>query len=161
MSGRKGNIKKFFKNKIKERNEMNILNPSENNDYNEIIKDIDLNLDKYIFNFDESIFKFIKTNEEYKDKNIFLNKESNEIQINSDNSKKLNVDIGTLELSWTNRDGFSNIYKLDEIKSQKLFSSSQDKWKEYVEKNINKIISGVSNSRRSKTQKRFSFFPKL
>ena len=161
MSGRKGNIKKFFKNKIKERNEMNILNPSENNDYNEIIKDIDLNLDKYIFNFDESIFKFIKTKEEYKDKNIFLNKESNEIQINNDNSKKLNVDIGTLELSWTNRDGFSNIYKLDEIKSQKLFSSSQDKWKEYVEKNINKIISGVSNSRRSKTQKRFSFFPKM
>lgn len=161
MSGRKGNIKKFFKNKIKERNELNILNPSNNNDYNEVIKDIDLDLDKYIFNFDESIFKFIKTNEEHKNKNIFLNNEAgDEIQINNDN-KKLIVDIGTCELSWTNRDGLSNIYKLDKSKSQKLFSSSQDKWKEYVEKNINKIILGIPNSRRSKTQKRFSFFPKF
>ena len=163
--GRKENIKKYFKNKIKEKKEMNIINTSNNNDYKEIIEDIDLNLDKYIFNFDESIFKFINTNnEQHKNNFINLNLDKindNESSVSNNNEKNLNVDIGTMEFSWTNRDGLTNVYKLDQKKSQFLFEFPPEKWKNYVEKNINKIISGVSNSRRSKTQKKLSFFPKL
>ena len=161
MSGKKGNIKNFFKKKIKEKNEINILNTSNNNEYNEIIKDIDLNLDKYIFNFDESIFKFINSNEEQHKNNDKNDDDNNDNDFHVNNDKKLNVDIKTLEFSWTNRDGLTNIYKLDKKKSQYLFSCPQDKWKQYVEKNINSITSGKSNTRRSKTQKKLSFFPKL
>ena len=161
MRGKKGNIKNFFKKKIKEKNEINILNTSNNNEYNEIIKDIDLNLDKYIFNFDESIFKFINSNEEQHKNNDKNDDDNNDNDFHVNNDKKLNVDIKTLEFSWTNRDGLTNIYKLDKKKSQYLFSCPQDKWKQYVEKNINSITSGKSNTRRSKTQKKLSFFPKL
>ena len=161
MRGKKGNIKNFFKKKIKEKNEINILNTSNNNEYNEIIKDIDLNLDKYIFNFDESIFKFINSNEEQQKNNDKNDDDNNDNDFHVNNDKKLNVDIKTLEFSWTNRDGLTNIYKLDKKKSQYLFSCPQDKWKQYVEKNINSITSGKSNTRRSKTQKKLSFFPKL
>ena len=163
MKGRKENIKKYFKNKIKEREEMNIINTSNNNEHKEIIKDIDLNLDNYIFNFDESIFKFINTNKEQRKNNILNINKSNgdDPPINNNNEKNLNVDIGTMEFSWTNRDGLTNVYKLDQKKSQYLFDFPPEKWKNYVEKNINKIITGISNTKRSKTQKRLSFFPKL
>ena len=165
MKGREENIRRYFKHKIKEREQMNIINPSNNNENKEIIKDIDLNLDKYIFNFDESIFKFIKinnNNEQHKNNNLNLDKiNDNESPVNNNNEKNLNVDIDTMEFSCTNHDGLTNVYKFDQKKSQYLFNLPQEKWKNYIEKNINKIISGASNSRRSKTQKKLSFFPKL
>ena len=72
----------------------------------------------------------------------------------------MNIDIDTLELSWTNRDGLTNIYKFDKNTSQYLLDFSQNKWKKYVEKNIDKIISGISNVQRNKNKKSISFFPK-
>ena len=168
LKGKKGGVKKFFKNKIKAQKEMMIINPSVNNEYNEIIKDIKLDLDKYIFNFDESILKFINIDEVHKNDipKHSRNYINNNNDINGDNTfpavneKKLNIDIDTLELSWTNRDGLTNIYKFDKNTSQYLLDFSQNKWKKYVEKNIDKIISGISNVQRNKNKKSISFFPK-
>ena len=166
LKAKKGNVKKFFKKKIKQQKEMLIINPSVNNEYNEIIKDINLDLDKYIFNFDESILKFINIDDVHKND---IPKHSRNYNNNNDiygdntfpvNEKKLNIDIDTLELSWTNRDGLTNNYKFDKNTSQYLLDFSQNKWKIYVEKDIDKIISGISNVQRSKTKKTISFFPK-
>ena len=162
LKGKKGGIKKFFKNKIKAQKELAILNPSVNNEYNEIIKDIKLDLDKYIFNFDESILKFINKNDIHKHdySKYSINNNNNNTNLDNPlpvNEKKLNIEIDTLELSWTNRDGLTKNYKFDNNISQYLLDFPQIKWKFYVEKNIDKIISGIPNIQRSKTKKSISF----
>ena len=162
LKGKKGGIKNFFKNKIKAQKELAILNPSVNNEYNEIIKDIILDLDKYIFNFDESILKYINKNDIHKHDYSKYSINNNNNNTNLDNAvpvneKKLNIEIDTLELSWTNRDGLTKNYKFDNNISQYLLDFPQIKWKFYVEKNIDKIISGIPNIQRSKTKKSTSF----
>ena len=139
-------IKKKMINKIQDLNNINDINKSVSNLPKElgIIKDIDLNLEPYIFNYDESILKFI----DFKD--IHKNDKK-------DNSKtdKFIIDIANLELTWTDKDGLRNSYKFDKNISHYLLDFPQDKWKNYVENNIEEIILGKSDE--SKKSKKFSF----
>ena len=161
--GNKGNAKRFFKNKIKAKNEMIVLSSvmQKNYEYKEIIKDIDLNLDKYIFNIDESILKFIDIKDIHKnDKNDNnkINDNKDSIFNNNDTNKKLMINIDNLELSWTNKEGLTNSYKFDKKVSQELLDFPQNKWRAYVENNIENIVLGISNNERKKINKKFSFF---
>ena len=144
-------MKKNLINKLQDlsnRNNMNNNNNMNNPVSNlpqklEIIKDINLNLVPNIFNFDESILKFI----DFKD----IHKNDMKDDIKTD---KFIIDIENLELSWTNKDGLSNNYKFDKKISQYLLDFPQFKWKSYVEKNIEEIILGKSN--KSKNRKKFT-----
>ena len=159
----KNNIRKLFKGKIKEKNEGNtsILHPklSKNLEKEEIIKDINLDLDKYIFNFDETLLKFININDIHKnDSKIKYKMYSNN---NINNNKKMNIDIGIIELVWTNRDALTNEYQFDQKITQYLLDFPPYEWRAYVENNIEKIILGNSNVRRSKKKKGFFHKGKL
>ena len=127
-------------------------------------KDIKLNLDKYIFNFDDDILQFIRPIEENKnDKNNNLyenyiksnntnniNDKRKEIKensfISSKNSKnnfgqqinkdKINVEIGRLKLIWINNDLKEYDYLLEENESQYLLDNPPNEWENYIESNL-------------------------
>ena len=157
-SGKKLNFKRFYKNKMKNeiRGSNQQIQKKENN--KEVIKDIELNLDKYIFNYDETILKFINKKDIYKE--YFESNNDNNYEYNNNylDNKKLNINIGTLELSWMDKDGRKNNYKFDKKISQYLFKFPPIKWRLYVENNINSIISGAS--KRNALSKKISFFQK-
>ena len=154
---KKNYIKKIDrKGKIKFTNNYNI------ND--EIIKDIKLNLDKYIFNFDESLLKFIKVKENYKKKynedfikqNNPINEnlmKNNGIQKNSETDKKFEIEIGTIELAWTNQDALIKNLMMNKKDSEYLLDHPPYQWKFLLEKNLENILSDDANvikpSRRS------------
>ena len=151
-SGKKLSFKKYYKNKMKMKNEIVGINPQnqnkENKENNEVvIKDIELNLDKYIFNFDETVLKFINKKEVYKE---------NFVSNNNNHDKKFNINFGTLELTWVDKDGLINNYKFDKKISRNLFKSPQIKWRLYVENNINTIITGAN--KRNALSKKISLF---
>ena len=164
---KKKGLKKEGQSKIKFTKNYNI-----NEEY---IKDIKLNLDKYIFNFDESILKFIKVKDNYKNKNNNNNESnkknennknnfhhnedlikknirfgkllrSNSFNINKknndvvNNEKKLNIEIGTIELSWTNQDALTKNIMMNKKDSEYLLDHPPYQWKFFVEKNIEKIL---------------------
>ena len=104
----------------------------------EIIKDINLNLEPYIFNFDESILKFI----DFKD----IHKNDSKDDSKTD---KFIIDIGCLELSWTDKEGLSNNYQFNKKISEYLLDFPQLKWKNYVEKNLERIIFGKSDENKN------------
>ena len=134
----------------------------------EYIKDIKLNLDNYIFNLDESILKFIKVKENKINKihNNFeesLNKNNNESgdnnktnkdilnQNNIDiilrdnknlniNNNKIEIQIGTIELSWTDQEALTKTTFLDKKQTEYLLDIPIFKWKFFVEKHIEKIL---------------------
>ena len=157
-SDKKLNFKRFYKNKMKNeiRGSNQQIQKKENN--KEVIKDIELNLDKYIFNYDETILKYKKKKDIYKE--YFESNNDNNYEYNNNylDNKKLNINIGTLELSWVDKDGMKNNYKFDKKISQYLFKFPQIKWRLYVENNINSIISGAS--KRNALSKKISFFQK-
>ena len=157
-SDKKLNFKRFYKNKMKNeiRGSNQQIQKKENN--KEVIKDIELNLDKYIFNYDETILKFINKKDIYKE--YFESNNDNNYEYNNNylDNKKLNINIGTLELSWMDKDGMKNNYKFDKKISQYLFKFPPIKWRLYVENNINSIISGAS--KRNALSKKISFFQK-
>ena len=155
-------IKQFLKKKIKIQkkittalmdkidNKKNINQSTEKKfEFDEIIRDINLNLDKYIFNFDESVLKFI----DFKDIHKKDNRENNK-------NKKFIIDIGTFELFWTNKDGLTNNYKFDKNITEYLLDFPQVKWKDYVEKNIEKILLGKPNEGKNTNNKKFTFTKK-
>ena len=118
-------------------------------------------MDKYIFNIDESILKFIDIKDIHKnDKNDNnkINDNKDNIFNNNDTNKKLMINIDNLELSWTNKEGLTNSYKFDKKVSQELLDFPQNKWRAYVENNIENIVLGISNNERKKINKKFSFF---
>ena len=102
----------------------------------EIIKDINLNLEPYIFNFDESILKFIDFKDIHK----------NDIKDESKTDKFI-INLGCLELSWTDKEGLSNNYIFDKKTTEYLLDFPQIKWKKYVEKNLDRIIFGKSDEK--------------
>ena len=132
--------------------------------YEDLKKDIKLNLDKYIFNFDDDILQFIRPIEENKnDKNNNLyenyiksnntnniNDKRKEIKensfISSKNSKnnfgqqinkdKINVEIGRLKLIWINNDLKEYDYLLEENESQYLLDNPPNEWENYIESNL-------------------------
>ena len=161
---KKSNLKKFLKNKGRAKFDIGGTNPlmPRTQDINEDIKDINLNLDYKMLNFDISILKFINAKDNHKtDFKDNAKKESvfNAFQINN-TSKKLNIKIGNLELSWTNQEGLSNNYKFDKKISQYLLDFHQYKWRIYVENNIDKIITGRPNIKRTNSNNKISFFQK-
>ena len=154
------NIKKLLKKRIKIKNELNNdllqLHPklSKNLENEEIIKDVKLNLDKNILNFDESILKFINYNDIHKNDSKIIDNESN----NNNNNNKLNINIGNIELIWTNKDALTNEYQFDKKITQYLLDFHPCEWRNYVENNIEKIILGNANNQGKKKKK--SFFHK-
>jgi hypothetical protein len=105
------------------------------NNNEEFIKDIKLNLDKYIFNFDESIFKYIKLKDNKKSNdNNNIKQEKNSVNENNlkyninakknielnKNSQRLDIEIGNIEMSWTNQDGLTKNVMLDKKDSEYL-----------------------------------------
>ena len=130
------------------------------NQNDEFIKDIKLNLDKYIFNFDETILKYIKVKENHKNKyNGNLNQKiipinekvtNNNVdnQKNNDNiknEKRLDIEIGPIELSWTNQDALTKNIMLDKKDSEYLLDYPTSKWRFFIEENIEKILSDEKN----------------
>jgi hypothetical protein len=126
------------------------------NNNEEFIKDIKLNLDKYIFNFDESIFKYIKLKDNKKSNdNNNIKQEKNSVNENNlkyninakknielnKNSQRLDIEIGNIEMSWTNQDGLTKNVMLDKKDSEYLLDYPTSKWKFFVEQNIEKILS--------------------
>ena len=141
-----------------------------NKNYNneEYIKDIKLNLDNYIFNLDKSILKFIKVKENTINKynnNLkeFLNKNNKEgedknknikdninqknidfiIRDNKDsnaNNNKIEIEIGTIQLSWTDQESLTKSIFLDKKQTEYLLDIPTFKWKFFVDKIIEKII---------------------
>ena len=126
----------------------------------DFIKDIKLNLNKYIFNFDESILKYINLKENDKknyDENFMsknkpiieniikpnINTPNNTNVVN--NSQKLDIEIGNIELFWTNNLSLTKHLILDKKESDLLLDHPQSKWKFILEKNINKYLSDEKN----------------
>ena len=116
---------------------------------NENKKDIKLNLDKYIFNFDEDLLKFIiRPNEEEKNVDINLLQKSSKsnkniklvlqkkIGNNIDKNKNLNIIFGKMKLRWIENDLKTNEYSFDDNEYQYLLENSEIIWREYIEKNI-------------------------
>ena len=87
-------MKRFLKSKIKAKKEMSGINPQllKSYDHVENVEDIDLNLDKYIFNFDESLLKFINIKEvhknDFKDNAKNDDNDNNDFNINNNTSNK-------------------------------------------------------------------------
>ena len=104
-------------------------------------KDIKLNLDKYIFNFDDDILKFIKPFE--KNGNCFQkdNENSNgfkenllQIKNNNDNNKnKLSVEIGKIKLIWKSNDLKEYEYYFEENEGRYLLENPPYVWENYIE----------------------------
>jgi hypothetical protein len=161
---KKSNLKKFFRNKARAKIDIggsNLL-MQRSQDINEDIKDIALNLNYKMLNFDVSILKFINAKDNHKNdlKDNSKNESSfNAFQINNV-SKKLNIKIGNLELCWTNQEGLTNNYKFDKKISQYLLDFHQYKWRIYAEDNIEKIITGGPSIKRTTSDKKISFFQK-
>ena len=147
----------------------------------EYIKDIQLNLDKYIFNFDESILKFIKVKDNYKNKNMNNNESNNKkiensknnfhnedltkknvkfgkllrsnsfniskknIDMANNNEQKLNIEIGTIEMSWTNQEALTKNIMMNKKDTEYLLDHPPYQWKFFVEKNIEKMLIEEAN----------------
>ena len=138
---------------------------SKNYNFNEeSIKDIKLNLDKYIFNYDESMLKYIKVKENYKNYNNLYKKKSfneNIIKRNISNKnmdfmtfdKKINIEIGNMELSWTNQDALTKNIIIKKKDSEYLLDHPTFQWKFFIENNIKNYLYDETNivrpSRRS------------
>ena len=143
-----------------------VLLPKSESVDNEIKKDIKLNLDKYIFNFDEDILKFInKPKEEIKNE-ININNNSHIRKIrhiklmrnfstkannkkillnsfqNSNNEKKnknLKIEFGKMKLIWTEKNLQDYQYIFEEKENQFLLDNPSFIWREYIQGRIDKI----------------------
>ena len=159
-SNKNNNMKKEIQGKIKFTKNFNHKE--------EVIRDIKLNLDKYIFNFDESILKYIKVENNkfnnlnkrifnkdrdmkknyFSNHNILRNNTKNFTKMNNDeinNDKKFDIEIGTLELSWTNQDALTKNLFLNKKDSEYLLEYPPFQWKFFVEKNVEEILSNEAN----------------
>ena len=126
---------------------------------NENTKDITLNLDKYIFNFDDDILKFIKPFEEEKNNNIIngdtiksdyaqkkrrMNRDNSIISNRSViqmNKKKFNVEIGKIKLVWNTHDLKENEYYFEEKESEYLLDNPINVWENYIENKLDEFKS--------------------
>jgi hypothetical protein len=163
---------KNSKNHIKREGVKGYIKFNKNYNNEEYIKDIKLNLDNYIFNLDESLLKYIKVkenkinkinnnleeflnqnNKESEDKNNNIKDNLNQMSIdfikrdNKDsitNNNKIEIEIGTIELSWTDKEALTKNIFLDKKQTEYLLDIPTSKWKFFVEKNIEKLISEES-----------------
>jgi hypothetical protein len=158
----KTNLKNIYLNRKKS---VSLL--KNENQIQEIKKDIKLNLDKYIFNFDEDILKFInKPKEEIKNE-ININNNSQHMRKikhiklmrnysakvnnkkfllnsfhNSSNEKKnknLKIEFGKMKLIWTEKNLEDYQYIFEEKENQFLLDNPSFIWREYIQDRIDKI----------------------
>ncbi len=61
------------------------------------------------------------------------------------NEKKLVIEIGNIELTWTNQDGLTKEITLDKKQTENLLDYPTSKWKFFIEKNIEKILENEKN----------------
>ena len=105
-------------------------------------KDLNLNLDKYIFNIDDDILKFIEPRKEEKspDKN-----KAKTICIYKGGKihKKANIDFGKLKLIWTNQDLKGHEYAFEDDEIEYLFENPTLIWEKYIENKINEYKNKV------------------
>ena len=66
---------------------------------------------------------------------------NNGIQKNSETDKKFEIEIGTIELAWTNQDALIKNLMMNKKDSEYLLDYPTSKWKFFVEQNIEKILS--------------------
>ena len=126
-------------------------------------KDIKLNLDKYIFNFDDDILKFIKPLEEEKvqKENIIKCNEINKRRIKKENTiifnnsnilngiqnkKNLKIEIGKIKLFFVNNDLKEYEYFFEENESSYLLDNKTYIWEKYIEKNLDTYINNNLSS---------------
>ena len=128
-------------------------------------KDIKLNLDKYIFNFDEDILRFIKPHEKRKNdeinnvnkikkikrikiiKDIPNNKNNKNIQrknLTSD-EKNINIELGKMKLIWTEKDLKEYEYIFEDKENQYLLDNPSYLWNKYIETRIDKFKEQIKN----------------
>ena len=116
--------------------------------------DIKLNLNENIFNFDKDILKYIKADEEkqdnkntnykeYYNRNMHSSLHLNDRNILEDNmQKKLNIEIGKISLEWVSGNSREKkIYQFEENESEYLFDYSSNIWRDFIEKNFERIMS--------------------
>ena len=168
ISKDKNSSNKNTKHNIKREGIKGYIRFNKNYNNEEYIKDIKLNLDNYIFNLDESILKFInvkenkinkinnnlkeflnKNNKKGEDKNKNIKNNINQknidfiIRDNKDsnaNNNKIEIEIGTMQLCWTDQEALTKSIFLDKKETEYLLDIPTFKWKFFVEKNIEKII---------------------
>ena len=132
-----------------------IQSPLKNINNENFNKDIQLNLDKYIFNFDDDILKFIKPFEEEKNNNIINNDANNKSdyilnkkQMIKDNStrnivqvnkNKINVEIGKIKLVCTSNELKEKVYFFSEKESEYLLDNPIYIWENYIESNFDEF----------------------
>ena len=126
-------------------------------------KDIILNLDKYIFNFDDDILKFIKPLEEEKvqKENIIKCNEVNKKKIKKENTiifnnsnilngiqnkKNLIIEIGKIKLFFVNNDLKEYEYFFEENESSYLLDNKTYIWEKYIENNLDTYINNNLSS---------------
>ena len=126
-------------------------------------KDIKLNLDKYIFNFDDDILKFIKPLEEEKvqKENIIKCNEVNKKKIKKENTiifnnsnilngiqnkKNLIIEIGKIKLFFVNNDLKEYEYFFEENESSYLLDNKTYIWEKYIENNLDTYINNNLSS---------------
>ena len=165
----RGNIKNISLNRKK-----SVSLPKKENIKQEIKKDIKLNLDKYIFNFDEDILKFInKPKEEIKNE-INLNNNSQHMKKikyiklmrnystkvnnkkfllnsfhNTSNEKKnknLKIEFGKMKLIWTEKNLEDYQYIFKEKENQFLLDNPSFIWREYIQDRIDKIKKKIKSN---------------
>ena len=101
-------------------------------------KDLKLNLDKYIFNIDDDILKYI---EPHKQGN---NPDKNNSKIKTicifkggKTHKNANLEFGKLKLVWTEQDLKGHEYAFEDNETEYLFDNSTFIWEQYIENKIN------------------------
>jgi hypothetical protein len=168
ISKDKNSSNKNTKHNIKREGIKGYIRFNKNYNNEEYIKDIKLNLDNYIFNLDESILKFInvkenkinkinnnlkeflnKNNKKGEDKNKNIKNNINQknidfiIRDNKDsnaNNNKIEIEIGTMQLCWTDQEALTKSIFLDKKQTEYLLDIPTFKWKFFVNKIIEKII---------------------
>ena len=123
-------------------------------------KDIKLDLDKYIFNFDDDILKFIKSFEEEKNniknntiklynnmnnkkinkENTLLSNKNGAINVISSIKNNLNVEIGKIKLLCTCNNLKEFEYYFEENENNHLLENPTYLWEKYIVNNLKKYI---------------------
>lgn len=105
-------------------------------------RDLKLNLNKYIFNIDDDILRFIeprkeeKTSDKNKIKTICIYKGSKA-------HRNASLEFGKLKLIWVGQDLKEHEYSFEEKEIEYLFSHSTFIWEQYIENKINEYKNKV------------------
>ena len=127
-----------------------IIKKNKNKNKNDT-KDIEINLDKYIFNFDKGILKFIKPYnkkiEENENQNVKIDSQGSLklTSVRGENKESIKIDIGNIKIIILDQ-------KLDEIEHyfekaecEKLMDFSFHDMENYIQDNIDEYIKSKNN----------------